>query len=122
MKQLDDLDKTVSESDLVLSLIPPTMHIPVAQACLHQQVNMATPSYISLQIQELDEKALQRDIITLNAKGGRASTTGVPRRSLMPCMRKEAVPPESGLLVLACLLLKTTTILLITSFPGAPEV
>jgi len=47
INQLDLLDSLVSEVDLVMSMIPPSMHIPVAKSCLKHRKNMVTTSYIS---------------------------------------------------------------------------
>jgi saccharopine dehydrogenase (NADP+, L-glutamate forming)/spermidine synthase len=65
----DLLDQLVSEVDLVVSMIPPTMHIPVAVACLKHRKNMVTTSYISPQMAALNEEAKQQDIIILNEIG-----------------------------------------------------
>ena len=54
------LDKLVSEADLVVSMIPPTLHIPVAESCLKHRKNMVTTSYISPQMAALDQKAKQQ--------------------------------------------------------------
>ena len=59
----------VSQVDLVVSMIPPTMHIVVAECCLRHQKNMVTTSYISPQMQKLDNKAKQAGIIILNEIG-----------------------------------------------------
>ncbi|MBU0462421.1 MAG: saccharopine dehydrogenase NADP-binding domain-containing protein [Proteobacteria bacterium] len=67
--QLDLLDKIVSDADLVMSMIPPYMHIPVAKACLKHKTNMVTTSYISPQMDELDFEAQNRDILILNEIG-----------------------------------------------------
>jgi len=67
--QLDLLDKLVSEVDLVMSMIPPSMHIPVAKACLKHKKNMVTASYISPEMDELHPEAQHRDILILNEVG-----------------------------------------------------
>lgn len=67
--QLDLLDKIVSDADLVMSMIPPLMHIPVAKSCLKHKTNMVTTSYISPQMDELDFEAQNRDILILNEIG-----------------------------------------------------
>ncbi len=43
----DELDDMVKNVDLVVSMIPPNMHVIVAKACLKHGVNMVTTSYIS---------------------------------------------------------------------------
>jgi len=67
--QLDLLDNLVSEVDLVMSMIPPTMHLPVAEACLRHQKSMVTTSYISPQMEALNEECLNRNILILNEIG-----------------------------------------------------
>jgi saccharopine dehydrogenase-like NADP-dependent oxidoreductase len=67
--QTEVLDRLVSEVDLVVSLLPPTMHIPVAQACLKHRKNMVTTSYISPEMVALDQKAKEKGIIILNEIG-----------------------------------------------------
>jgi saccharopine dehydrogenase-like NADP-dependent oxidoreductase len=67
--QHDVLDQIVAEVDLLVSMIPPTMHIPVAKACLRHRKNMVTTSYISPQMAALDEDAKHAGIIILNEIG-----------------------------------------------------
>ncbi len=67
--QLDVLDSLVSEVDLVLSMIPPTLHIPVARACLKYHKNMVTTSYITPQMDALHGECQSRDILFLNEIG-----------------------------------------------------
>ena len=69
IEQLDLLDKIVSEVDLVMSMIPPSMHILVAKACLKHKKNMVTTSYISPEMDELHAEARNRDILILNEVG-----------------------------------------------------
>jgi len=67
--QPEILDSIVREVDLVLSMIPPTMHIPVAKACLKHRKNMVTTSYVSPAMAALHEKAKDREILILNEIG-----------------------------------------------------
>ena len=67
--QLDLLDSIVQEVDLVMSMIPPSMHIPVAQACLKHRKNMVTTSYISPEMDKLHEDCLKSNILILNEIG-----------------------------------------------------
>jgi saccharopine dehydrogenase-like NADP-dependent oxidoreductase len=69
IKEMEKLDQIVREVDLVVSMIPPTIHPPVAELCLSHQKNMVTTSYISPQMAALDEKAKNSDIIILNEIG-----------------------------------------------------
>ena len=63
------LEKLVAEADLVISMIPPTMHIPVAKACLKFRKNMVTTSYLSPEMVSLDRDARKRDLVILNEIG-----------------------------------------------------
>jgi len=67
--QLYLLDKIVGEVDLVMSMIPPSMHIPVAEACLKHKKNMVTTSYISQEMGALHQNAETRNILILNEIG-----------------------------------------------------
>jgi len=64
-----ELDKMVSGVDLVVSMIPPSMHVIVAKACLKHGINMVTSSYVSPEMALLDEEAKKRGIIILNEIG-----------------------------------------------------
>lgn len=66
---LDLLDKIVSEVDIVMSMIPPFMHIPVAKACLKHKTNMVTTSYISEEMADLQAEAQKQNILILNEVG-----------------------------------------------------
>ncbi len=67
--QSDKLDELVREVDLVVSMIPPTLHIPVARACLRHKKPMVTTSYVSPQMQALDREAKERGVLLLNELG-----------------------------------------------------
>ncbi len=63
------LDKLVNDVDIVISMLPPTQHIPVAKTCLKYKKNMITASYLSPEMLALDENAKQQNIIFLNEIG-----------------------------------------------------
>ena len=64
-----DRKKHVSEADLVISLLPAHMHLPVAKECLAQKKNLVTASYVSAEMMELHEDANRAGIILLNECG-----------------------------------------------------
>lgn len=49
------LDNMVANHDIVISFVPPTMHMPVANSCLKIGRNLATSSYISPDMEKLHE-------------------------------------------------------------------
>ena len=65
----DELDEMVKDVDLVVSMIPPNMHVIIAKACLKHGINMVTTSYISPEMKDLDEEAKKAGIIILNEIG-----------------------------------------------------
>jgi len=69
MEQLDRLDGLVGEVDLVLSMIPPSLHLPVAKACLKHRKTMVTTSYISPGMAALDQECRTRGVLILNEIG-----------------------------------------------------
>ena len=65
----EELDNMVKNVDLVVSMIPPSMHVIVAKACLKHRKNMVTTSYTSPEMAALDEEAKKEGIIILNEIG-----------------------------------------------------
>ncbi len=65
----EELDNMVKGVDLVVSMIPPSMHVIVAKACIKNGVNMVTTSYISPEMDALNEEAKDAGIIILNEIG-----------------------------------------------------
>lgn len=49
-------EKLVAQSDIIISLLPPWLHILVAKDCLKYKKNLITSSYISPEMAELDEQ------------------------------------------------------------------
>lgn len=67
--QQDLLDCLVREADLIVSVIPPTEHIPVAKACLQHGKHLVTTSYISAEMRALDSEATAKGVLFLNEIG-----------------------------------------------------
>lgn len=59
----------IKNADLVISLLPPTLHYLVAQDCLAHGKNLVTASYVSKEILALDEAAKEKGILFLNECG-----------------------------------------------------
>jgi saccharopine dehydrogenase (NADP+, L-glutamate forming) len=65
----DELNNMVKDVDLVVSMIPPSMHVIVAKACIKHKVNMVTTSYVSPEMKALDTEAKAAGIVILNEIG-----------------------------------------------------
>jgi len=65
----DELDRMVKGMDLVVSMIPPSLHPVVARACINNRVSMVTTSYIGPEMRALDDAAKEAGIVILNEIG-----------------------------------------------------
>ncbi len=59
----------ISKQDLVISLLPPFLHIKVAKICLELSKNLLTASYISDEMRLLDADVKKKGLIFLNEIG-----------------------------------------------------
>ncbi len=88
------MDAFVEGSDLVVSLLPATMHVQVAKTCIKYKTDMVTASYISPEMRQLDEQAKEAGIIILNEIG---VDPGIDHMSAMRVFHK--VEKEGGKIV-----------------------
>ncbi|KAG2171692.1 hypothetical protein INT43_008072 [Umbelopsis isabellina] len=65
----DKLDKLVSGSDVVISLVPAFLHTKVAEACIRERKHMVTASYVSKEMQALNERAQEAGVSIMNEIG-----------------------------------------------------
>jgi saccharopine dehydrogenase-like NADP-dependent oxidoreductase len=59
----------ISKADLVVSMLPASMHGLIATDCVKQGKNMVTASYVSDTIKALDQEARQAGVLLLNETG-----------------------------------------------------
>lgn len=59
----------ISKADIVVSMLPAHMHIPVATDCIALGKHMLTASYISKEMKALDERAKEAGVILINEIG-----------------------------------------------------
>jgi len=59
----------ISKADIVVSMLPAHMHIPVATDCIALGKHMLTASYISPEMKALDERAKAAGVILINEIG-----------------------------------------------------
>ena len=70
--QLGVLNDLIESHDLIVSLLPFTHHVTVAERCIAHKKNMLTTSYVAPEMNELDAKAREAGIIIMNEIGGRS--------------------------------------------------
>ena len=59
----------IKNSDIVVSMLPASMHFEVAKACVEYGINMVTASYVSKEILTLNDEAEKKNILLLNEIG-----------------------------------------------------
>lgn len=63
------VEEFVSKADIVVSLLPYTYHVKVAEMCIRQRKHLVTTSYVSDAMNALDKKARDMGILLLNECG-----------------------------------------------------
>ncbi len=62
-------ESLISESDFVISMLPAFMHVDVARDCVRLGKHIATASYVSQDMKDLDIEAKQKKLLLLNECG-----------------------------------------------------
>jgi saccharopine dehydrogenase-like NADP-dependent oxidoreductase len=66
---IEERAKYVSQADIVISLLPPHLHILVANECLALNKNLLTASYMDAEIKKLEEKITEKGLLFLYEMG-----------------------------------------------------
>ena len=66
---IEQRNDAIRDADIVVSMLPATMHVLLAEDCVIQGVNMITASYVSNEIKALNEKAEEKGVLLLNEIG-----------------------------------------------------
>lgn len=61
--------RLIDESDLVISMLPAHMHISVAKDCVKYKKHMVTASYVSKEMKELNNDAVNAGVVLMNEIG-----------------------------------------------------
>lgn len=71
IRQLDwqALAKEVSAGDVVISMLPATMHLDVAELCLNHDAHFVSSSYVSPEMAALNDKATNKGLCFVNEVG-----------------------------------------------------
>jgi len=62
-------DSEISKTDIVISLLPPSLHFKAAQACLKFGKHLLTASYISPEIKKMEHEVKEKGLLFLNEIG-----------------------------------------------------
>jgi saccharopine dehydrogenase (NADP+, L-glutamate forming) len=63
------LERSVAAGDVVVSMLPATMHIPVAEICLRKKAHFVSSSYVSPEMQALSQQAAAAELSFVNEAG-----------------------------------------------------
>jgi saccharopine dehydrogenase-like NADP-dependent oxidoreductase len=66
---VEAVEELIKENDIIISLLPWVHHLKVANLCLKHNKHMATTSYVSEGMKELDEEAKSKGLLFLNEIG-----------------------------------------------------
>lgn len=59
----------IGQSDIVISMLPASFHILVAEVCVDLGINLITASYVSPEMKALNQKAKEKGVLLLNECG-----------------------------------------------------
>jgi saccharopine dehydrogenase-like NADP-dependent oxidoreductase len=63
------LNDLIKEADLAISMLPASLHLSIAKKCINHNTHLATASYLSPEIKELDKIAKTKKLLFLNECG-----------------------------------------------------
>ena len=69
LRSTELLDRIVSAHDVVVSMLPAFMHLPVAERCVRFGRHLVTASYISPEMQALDAEVRAKGLVFVNECG-----------------------------------------------------
>jgi saccharopine dehydrogenase-like NADP-dependent oxidoreductase len=62
-------NKFISDSDIVISMLPPSLHILVAKSCVEKIKSLLTASYVDDEIRKLEKEIVNNDLLFLCEMG-----------------------------------------------------
>lgn len=69
IQNTDQRQKLIESSNIVISMLPAFMHMQVANECLEKGKHLVTASYISNEMQMLDEEVKKKNLVFMNEIG-----------------------------------------------------
>jgi saccharopine dehydrogenase-like NADP-dependent oxidoreductase len=72
--ELDMMDEElrkplIERSDVVISMLPARFHIPIIKDCIKYKTDVITPSYVTDEIKELNDSAIEANVLIMNELG-----------------------------------------------------
>ena len=66
---IDSLSQILKAGDIVISQLPANQHVDIAKLCLKKKCHFATSSYVSPEMQSLDNDAKKNNLVFVNEVG-----------------------------------------------------
>lgn len=66
---VEEKNKIIQQADIVISLMPPHLHMLIAEACLHFNKNLLTASYIDEATKKLSKQVEEKNLLFLYEMG-----------------------------------------------------
>src|SRR6267154_2952685 len=94
IRDVENSRKAIRSADVVISMIPPHLHIQVAALCLQEKKHLLTASYVTDEMKSLDGQAREKNLLFLNECG---LDPGIDHMSAMSVIDK--IKSEDGKLI-----------------------
>ena len=65
----NDREAAIKRADVVISMLPPSLHVRVAKDCITHKKHLVTASYVSPEMQELDNEVKKSGLVFMNEIG-----------------------------------------------------
>jgi saccharopine dehydrogenase-like NADP-dependent oxidoreductase len=85
----------ISHASLVISMLPAFMHAEVVRDCINFHVHVFTPSYVSPEVNDMHELALQEDVLVLNEMGVDPGIDHISAMEIIHRLKSEGARIES---------------------------
>jgi saccharopine dehydrogenase-like NADP-dependent oxidoreductase len=89
LRSTELLDRIVSAHDVVVSMLPAFMHLPVAERCVRFGRHLVTASYISPEMQALDAEVRAKGLVFVNECGVDPGIDHMSTMELLHRLRRE---------------------------------
>lgn len=83
----------ISKADVVVSMLPAHMHLPVATDCIALGAHMVTASYISEEMKALNDRAKEKGVILINEIGVDPGIDHLSAMQMLDGIRKNGGDP-----------------------------
>lgn len=85
----------IAHSSLVISMLPAFMHAEVVRDCINFHVHVITPSYVSAEVNDMHERALQEGVLVLNEMGVDPGIDHISAMEIIHRLKSEGAEIES---------------------------